>query len=38
MYIQVTKATVKYLAPQHMLYPEVDAELFLCGKIQEYPC
>ena len=32
MYIEGTNAAVKYLAPQHMLYPEVDAEVwdFFC--------
>ena len=32
MYIEGTNAAVKYLAPRHMLYPEVDAEVwdFFC--------
>ena len=32
MFIEGTNAAVKYLAPRHMLYPEVDAEVwdFFC--------
>ena len=32
MYLEGTNAAVKYLAPRHMLYPEVDAEVwdFFC--------